>query len=54
MSETYRGVLAAAPFAADDVLVTCPTDLAFALPPNPPNPFPVAPGKYCSPRHRMP
>jgi len=38
--ETFRGCIATAPVAPGDVLVRCPSNLALALPPNPPNPFP--------------
>ena len=39
-NETYRGCIVTNPIASGDVLVRCPSHLALALPPSPPNPFP--------------
>ena len=46
-NETYRGCVVTNPIASGDVLVRCPSNLALALPPSPPNPFPTSSRTRC-------
>ena len=46
-NETYRGCIVTNPIASGDVLVRCPSHLALALPPSPPNPFQTSSQTRC-------